>query len=75
MDSSYEVVITRAIDISTNTGNLRVKRGVYVVRVIFDDLGTKEGAVLTRIDADADPIWLTRAQYELLDATTFLERH
>jgi hypothetical protein len=75
MDSTYEVVITRAIDISTNGGNIRVRRGVYIVKVTFDDRGTSDGAVLTRIGADVDPIRLTRAQYEMLVATRFFEQH
>jgi hypothetical protein len=76
VDSSFEAVILKDVDISTNAGDLRLMRGLYVVTVKFDVRGAMDGAKLLRINPQGEWSYrLTQLQYAALDASGLFEKH
>jgi hypothetical protein len=68
---SYEAFVWNDIAI----GEQRITRGLYLVEILVNRRGAKEGALLSSLDAaDSSPVRLTRTQYELLTGTGAFER-
>jgi hypothetical protein len=75
MNADFEAAIWDDVDISTFTGNVLVPRRIYMVTIIHNDRGRRDGAQLARIDMEGEkPIRLTETQFELLDGTPYFER-
>jgi hypothetical protein len=70
LPESYEAFVWNDVAIA----DLRIGRGLYVVEVLVNRRGTKDGALLTSIDTHADPVRLTRPQYALLIGMTAFEQ-
>jgi hypothetical protein len=75
MDSSFEAVLRKEVDISMHSGSVIVPRGLYVVTIMYDERGRKDGAQLSRIDPEGEtPVRLSQAHFEMLDGTAYFER-
>jgi hypothetical protein len=65
MDAAFEAVVWNDVDISLRAGNLLLPRGLYMVTMLHDERGGKDGAQLARIDIKGEPpIRLTEDQFE-----------
>ena len=71
----FEAFIWNDVHINDNVGKVQIIRGLYRVRIMFDEHGKKFGAYLASMDLPGEPtIGLTQAQYESLDGTRYFER-
>jgi hypothetical protein len=75
VNSSFEAAIWDDVHISTFTGHVLIPRGIYMVTIMHNERGRRDGAQLARIDVDGErPIRLTETQFEFLDGTPYFER-
>jgi hypothetical protein len=75
MNADFEAAIWDDVDISTFGGSVLVPRGIYMVTIMHNERGRRDGAQLARIDVEGEqPIRLTETQFELLDGTPYFER-
>ena len=75
MQSSFQAIVRKKVDISAHSRTVTVAPGHYIVSITHDDLGNPDGVRLAPVDAAGRPtIRLTRAEYELLEGGQLLER-
>jgi hypothetical protein len=75
MNADFEAAIWDNVDISTFGGSVIVPRGIYMVTIMRNERGRRDGAQLARIDFEGEQlIRLTETQFELLDGMPYFER-
>jgi hypothetical protein len=75
MDAALKASIRHDVDISMHSGSVIVPRGLYVVTIMYDERGRKDGAQLSRKDAEGEmSVRLSQAHFEMLDGTAYFER-
>jgi hypothetical protein len=75
MNAAFEAAIWDDVHISTFAGSVIIPRGIYMVTIIHNERGRRDGAQLARIDLGGErPIRLTETQFEFLDGTPHFER-
>jgi hypothetical protein len=75
MNAGFEAAIWDDVHISTFAGSVIILRGIYMVTIMHNERGRRDGAQLARIDIEGEPtIRLTETQFEFLDGTPYVER-
>jgi len=74
MDAAFEASIWDDVDIAMRHGNKIIPRSLYMVTLLHNERGWKDGAELARIDIEGErPIRLNQDQFEMLDGTPYFE--